>query len=142
MISGHQIRAARALLDWTREKLGEQCRLSIETIKKIETGASDPKQQTIDYMKSAGEIAAGATVFVGGATYSKAVAFVTGIVTTEVEKRLLWDILLHAKNLEARSLKDLEEVAPISAIHRLVFFPKRGLPGMVDGFPVGVILSG
>lgn len=94
---------------------------------------SNWKQQTVDHLRSAGEIAAAATVFVGGPTYPKAVAFATGVVTTEIEKRLLWDILLHSKNLEARSFKELEEVPARSSIHRLVFFPKRGIPGVLDG---------
>jgi hypothetical protein len=89
------------------------------------------RQRFIDALKSAGEIAAAATIFVGGPTYPKAVAFATGVITPEIEKNLLWDVLLHAKNLESRSLKEVEEIEPGGAVHRLVFFPKRGVPGLL-----------
>lgn len=91
---------------------------------------ANPKQRFIEALKSVGEIAAGATIFIGGPTYPKAVAFATGIITPEIEKYLLWDVLLHAKNLEARSLKEIEEVPAAGAIHRVVFFPKRPIPGV------------
>jgi hypothetical protein len=97
---------------------------------------SNRRQQVFDYFKSAGEIAAGATMFIGGAAYPRAVSFVTGIVAPELEKRLLWDVLLHAKNLETRSMKEVEEIAPGASIHKIVFFPKSGLPGILDGCPV------
>ncbi|MFO1458213.1 MAG: hypothetical protein U1G08_02320 [Verrucomicrobiota bacterium] len=56
----------------------------------------------------------------------------TGIIIPELQKNLLWDILLHAKNLEARSLKEIEEIPAAGSIHRVVFFPKRGIPGVID----------
>jgi hypothetical protein len=99
---------------------------------------ANPTQQAINIAKSIGEIAAGATIFIGGPLYPKAVAFTTGIVTPELEKRLLWDVLMHAKNLETRSFKEVEEIPAHSSIHRLVFFPKRGIPGVLDGFLVYV----
>ncbi len=91
---------------------------------------SNGRQTLINYLKSAGEIAAGAGVFVGGANYPKAVSFATGIVVPELEKRLLWDIILHAKNLESRSFKEIEEIPSLGAIHRLVFFPRGRIPGI------------
>src|ERR1051325_4627230 len=42
------------------------------------------KQRTVDVIKSAGQVAAGVTVFVGGATYPKAVSLVTGIISPEI----------------------------------------------------------
>ncbi len=89
------------------------------------------RQRVMDAIKSLGEVAAGASVFVGGPVYPKAVAFATGVMTPEIEKNLLWDVLLHAKNLEARSLKEIEEVPAGGSIHRVVFFPKRGVPGVI-----------
>lgn len=90
------------------------------------------KQRTVDVIKSLGQVAAGASVFVGDATYPKAVAFVTGIINPEIEKHLLWDLLLHAKNLESRSFKEIEEIPPYKPITKLVFFPKGGIPGILD----------
>jgi hypothetical protein len=89
------------------------------------------KQRTVDVIKSAGQVAAGATVFVSGATYPKAVSFVTGIINPELEKHLLWDLLLHAKNLESRSFKEIEEIPAYKPITKLVFFPKAGIPGII-----------
>ena len=94
---------------------------------------SNWKQQVYNYLLSAGEIATGAGTFVNTLAYHKAVSFATGIILPEVQKRLLWDILLHAKNLEARSFKEIEEVPACGAIHRIVFFPKNGIPGIVGG---------
>lgn len=94
------------------------------------------KQQVIDYLRSAGEIAAGATVFVGGATYPRAVSLGTGIVLVELEKRMLWDLLLHAKNLESRSMKEIEELPPFKPITKLVFFPRTGIYGIFPNAPV------
>ena len=93
---------------------------------------SSTKQQIINYLKSAGEVAAGATVFVHGADYSKVVALITGVITPELEKRLLWDIILHSKNLESRSFKELEEIPAGSGITRVVFFPRGGITGIID----------
>jgi hypothetical protein len=45
-------------------------------------------------------------------------------------------VLLHSKNLESRSLKEVEEIAGNASIHKVVFFPKRGVPGILDGCPV------
>ena len=42
---------------------------------------SNRRQQIYDYIQSAGAIAAGATMFIGGPVYPKAVSFATGIVT-------------------------------------------------------------
>ena len=93
---------------------------------------SSGRQRAMDAIQSAGEIAAGAAVFVGGPAYPKAISFLTGIIIPELQKNLLWDVLLHAKNLEARSLKEIEEVPAAGSIHRVVFFPKRGIPGVID----------
>ena len=47
MIEGGQIRAARGLLGWSRGKLAERARLSLNTIKAIENGITDPKASTL-----------------------------------------------------------------------------------------------
>jgi len=93
------------------------------------------RQQLVDYAHTAGELAVGATVFVGAPVYPKAVAFATGIFTPEMEKRLLWDLLLHAKNLESRSFKEIEEIPAFKPLTKLVFFPKSGIPGIWEGAP-------
>lgn len=94
------------------------------------------RQRVFDAFKSAAEVAAGASIFVGGSAYPKAIALTTGVITPELEKNLLWDVVLHAKNLEARSMKEIEEVPAASSIHRVVFFPKRGIPGVIPNYLV------
>lgn len=48
-----QLRAARALVDWTQPTLAERSGVSLNTIKMFEKGASDPRQSTILSMKLA-----------------------------------------------------------------------------------------
>ncbi len=94
------------------------------------------KQRAIDYLKFIGALATGASVFVSGADYAEGVAFFTGIFTPELEKLLLWDILLHIRNLDARSLKEVEEVPKFGQIHRVVYFPRRAIYGVIPQVPV------
>lgn len=97
---------------------------------------SDPRQRSVDTLKSLGEVLTGATVFGVAEDFVKGVAFFTGIVNPELEKLLLWDVLLHAKNLESRSLKDVEEVPPHAELRRVVFFPRRAIYGILPDMPV------
>jgi predicted transcriptional regulator len=46
-----QLRAARALLDWTQPTLAERSKVALNTIKSFEAGASDPRQSTIIALK-------------------------------------------------------------------------------------------
>jgi len=99
---------------------------------------ANPKQRFSDYLDSAGTIASGVSLFVPGtgALYSKGVNFAVGIVKPEIQKQLLWDLVLHHANFVARGLPEIVKVPPNSAINGLVFFPKRGIPGYVDGHQV------
>jgi len=45
-ISARQIKAARALLDWSQEQLAEACGLSVATIRKLEAGNISPRGST------------------------------------------------------------------------------------------------
>ena len=99
---------------------------------------SDPRARAISSLKSVGELAAGAAVFVSGVDYSKGVALFTGVLIPELEKQLLWDVLGHLKNLEQRSLKEVEEIAERGQVRRVVFFPRRALPNFLPPFPMYV----
>jgi DNA-binding XRE family transcriptional regulator len=46
MITAAQLRAARGLLDWTRNELAEAAKVSPETVKNIEHGVFRPQEQT------------------------------------------------------------------------------------------------
>jgi len=53
MFTPAQLRAARALADWSREELAEQSGTSAETIKRFEIQGSDPKRSTLIKWRSA-----------------------------------------------------------------------------------------
>ena len=47
MLTPAQLRAARALVGWSREKLAEASGVIANTIRNFENGVSDPKQSTL-----------------------------------------------------------------------------------------------
>ncbi|TXN40651.1 helix-turn-helix transcriptional regulator [Methylobacterium sp. WL30] len=52
-ISGAQCRAARALLDWTREDLARESKVSRATIADYETGKRPARERTTDDLRQA-----------------------------------------------------------------------------------------
>lgn len=56
-IGARQIRAARALLDWSQDDLADATHLSIATIRKLELGAISPRQTTTLTLRKALEAA-------------------------------------------------------------------------------------
>lgn len=52
-IGSRQIKAARALLDWSQEDLAEATNLSIATIRKLELGYISPRSSTTDVLRQA-----------------------------------------------------------------------------------------
>jgi len=55
IISSRQIKAARALLDWSQDDLAEASGLSIATIRKIESGHTSPRGNTNEQLRAAFE---------------------------------------------------------------------------------------
>jgi transcriptional regulator with XRE-family HTH domain len=53
MITGGQIRAARALTGWKQSELAEQSGVSEISIKNIERGATDPRASTLQALQTA-----------------------------------------------------------------------------------------
>ena len=47
MITPRQIRAARALLDWTQQELADRSSVSISVVKRMEAKGHDPRQSTV-----------------------------------------------------------------------------------------------
>jgi len=97
---------------------------------------ANPKQRGIEVMKSVGKLAAGAAVFISGIDYSRGVNLFAAVLTPELEKQLLWDVLLHVKNLESRTLHEIEEVTARGQLHKVVFFPRRAIYNITPAFPV------
>lgn len=54
-ISSRQIKAARALLDWSQETLAKKARLSVATVRKLEVGEISPRSSTSDRIRYAFE---------------------------------------------------------------------------------------
>lgn len=57
MIDAAQMRAARALLNWTMGDLSERAGVSLASIKNIERGATDPRASTLRALQEALEAA-------------------------------------------------------------------------------------
>jgi len=55
MLTGAQIRAARALIGWTQTQLAKAAGVSALSIKNIEAGKTDPKSSTLNAIQSAFE---------------------------------------------------------------------------------------
>lgn len=53
MITGSQLRAARALLDWTQDDLAAKSGVAAQTIRLFEAGSRQPYRQTLDELQSA-----------------------------------------------------------------------------------------
>lgn len=53
MISAAQVRAARALKGWTQSDLARASGVSLIAIKRLETGASDPRVSTVEAIRRA-----------------------------------------------------------------------------------------
>ena len=53
MITGGQLRAARALLDWKQEDLASRSGVAAQTIRLFELGKRAPYRQTIDQLEAA-----------------------------------------------------------------------------------------
>ena len=52
-----QVRAARALLDWSRERLSEVCGVPVRTLDRLEKGEGVPQKRTIAAIRTALEAA-------------------------------------------------------------------------------------
>ncbi|WP_082609779.1 helix-turn-helix transcriptional regulator [Bosea sp. Root381] len=73
MLTAAQCRAARAMLDWSRERLAEASKVSLRTIVDFERGARQPREITLGALRTALEavgvdfIAEGEACRAGGA---------------------------------------------------------------------------
>jgi transcriptional regulator with XRE-family HTH domain len=57
MLTPAQLRAARALVGWSRERLGEEAGVAAETVKRFEFWGSNPKLGTVNKWRRALEAA-------------------------------------------------------------------------------------
>ncbi len=59
-----QVRAARALLDWSREQLSGVCGVPPRTLHRLERGEGEPQRRTVEAIRAALEAAG--VVFTNG----------------------------------------------------------------------------
>ena len=57
MITPAQCRAARGLLDWTQQKLADQARVGVVTVRQFEAGDVAPRRATLQVIRRAFELA-------------------------------------------------------------------------------------
>jgi predicted transcriptional regulator len=53
MFTPAQCRAARGLLDWTQQKLANEARVGVVTIRQFEAGGTAPRRATLDVIQRA-----------------------------------------------------------------------------------------
>jgi transcriptional regulator with XRE-family HTH domain len=57
MISAEQCRAARALLNWSQQKLADRAGIGIVTLRQLEAAVNEPRRATLEVVKRALESA-------------------------------------------------------------------------------------
>jgi transcriptional regulator with XRE-family HTH domain len=65
MITGGQIRSARATLRWTVQQLAEKAGVSIQTIKRFEAAEGVPRSRTQTLLEIKAALEAGGIEFIG-----------------------------------------------------------------------------
>ena len=65
MITGGQIRAARAALRWSVQRLADEARISTQTIKRFEVAEGVPQSRTQTLLQIKSALEAGGIEFVG-----------------------------------------------------------------------------
>ena len=57
MITSAQCRAARGLLDWTQQRLADEARVGVVTVRQVEAGETAPRRATLEVIQRAFELA-------------------------------------------------------------------------------------
>ncbi|MGP0091065.1 MAG: helix-turn-helix domain-containing protein [Xanthobacteraceae bacterium] len=57
MITPHQCRAARGLLDWSQQDLADKALVGIVTVRQLEAGVHEPRRSTLEVIRRALETA-------------------------------------------------------------------------------------
>ena len=57
MITAAQFRAARALLDWSQQRLADSAKVGVVTIRQLEAAAAQPRNATLEVIRRALEAA-------------------------------------------------------------------------------------
>ena len=70
MLTADQIRAARALLDWSQSQLAEQSHISLPTIKRMEGRAGPGKSSAENVEKIRSALENGGVIFISVGGYS------------------------------------------------------------------------
>jgi transcriptional regulator with XRE-family HTH domain len=57
MTTPAQVRAARALINWSQQQLAEAARVGVVTVRQFESGAAQPRNSTLEVIERALEAA-------------------------------------------------------------------------------------
>ncbi|MDD3371100.1 MAG: helix-turn-helix transcriptional regulator [Alphaproteobacteria bacterium] len=108
MLDQRQIRAARALLDWTQENLAERSGIARATIKNVESGLTLPRLETANALQSAFEDAG--VEFLPSSGVRMKDRMIDVLEGPDAYRRLLEDVFTTARDYESDVI-----VAPAAA---------------------------
>jgi len=97
MMTTHQLKAARALLDWTQQDLAKAAGMHLNVINNLERGLTNPRQQTVEKLKKTLE--AQGIIFIGarGVELARQAISSRKIEGETFLKALIDDILVNTK---------------------------------------------
>lgn len=93
MMTTHQLKAARALLDWTQQDLAKASGMHLNVINNIERGISNPRQSTLEKLKRALEENGVAFIGTRGVELKREAITVTKLEGEHAASTLVEDIL-------------------------------------------------
>jgi transcriptional regulator with XRE-family HTH domain len=121
MMTIHQLKAARALLDWTQQDLARASGMHLNVINNIERGTTNPRQKTIEKLKKTLEDQGVAFIGTRGVELVRQAIAVKKMEGAEC-MTLLLDEIKQNKNQEICSI--LADIQPYDAFNAH-FFKKR-----------------
>lgn len=110
MMTTHQLKAARALLDWTQQDLARAAGVHLNVVNNIERGSSSPRQNTLEKLESA--LISQGIVFIGarGVELARQAVSVRKAEGEGFIRTLLADILAVAKSPDDEVLSILADI--------------------------------
>jgi transcriptional regulator with XRE-family HTH domain len=124
MISVHQLRAGRALINWSQNDLAKKTGISLRALANIESGASIPRASTADFLKQALEKGGVEFLAADGVRLREEVLEIYTYEGAEA-LRVLWSDVFDV-------LSDGDEIVCVHIDER--YFAEKGTPEQIDEF--------
>lgn len=124
MISVHQLRAGRALINWSQNDLAKKTGISLRALANIESGASIPRASTADFLKQALEKGGVEFLAADGVRLRKEVLEIYTYEGAEA-LRVLWSDVFDV-------LSDGDEIVCVHIDER--YFAENSTPQQIDEF--------